>query len=41
MIGHQTGDLLNKGWHIEYCTGVKQNKKKPKEALYVLIREHL
>ena len=38
MTDHQTGDLLNKGWHKEYCTGVKnRTTKKHEEALYVLL----
>lgn len=41
MTDHQTGDLLDKGWHMEYYTGVKNRTKKHEEALYVLVRTYL
>ena len=31
VIDHQTGDLLNKGWHMKYYTGVKKKKNRPKK----------
>lgn len=34
MTDHQTGDLLDKGWHMEYYTGVKNRTKKHEEAMY-------
>ena len=46
VIDHQTGDLLNKGWHMKYYTGVKKKKKQTKETrrsslMYLYVRTYL